>query len=133
MSVANAKSRISRLLASTALVAQVSSKIFPDFIPSTSLHPGIIYQDVSDKINRKSRQSVISLRSFAASKSQAETINQLVYPLFDSSTKYIIDKSSSLCIDSVHIITNAVSGFDDQTKLWYRAFDFQVLWHYAST
>lgn len=123
---------VSKLLSSTALVAQVSSKVFPDFLPSTALHPGIIYQDISDNINRKLRQNVISLRSFSASKSQTETINGLVYNLFDSSTGYITAKSSSLCIDSVHILTNAASGFDDQIKLWYRALDVQLLWHLST-
>jgi hypothetical protein len=101
-------------------------------MPSTALHPGIIYQDISDKINRKLRTNVISLKSFAASKSQVETINGVVYSLFDSSTSYITAKSSSLCIDSVHILTNAASGYDDQIKLWYRALDFQVLWHLST-
>lgn len=127
---------VSRLLASTTLTSVISNNIYPDYIPSTSIYTnmkGITYQDLSDKINRKLRQNIISLRSFAASKSQAEAINSIVYPLFDSSTKYIIDKSSSLCVDSVHIISNAVSGFDDTTKLWFRVFDFQITWHYAST
>ncbi len=123
---------VSRLLASTSLVSQISSKVFPDFMPSTSLHPGIIYQDISDKINRKLRTNVISLKSFSASKSQTETINSLVYNLFDSSTGYITAKSSSLCIDSVHILTNAASGYDDQIKLWYRAIDLQLLWHLST-
>lgn len=123
---------IARMKASTSLVAQISSNVFPDFMPSTALHPGIIYEDVSDKINRKLRQNVVAFKTFAASKAQTETINSIVYGLFDSSTAYITAKSSSLCIDSVKILNNVGSGFDDQTKLWYKVLDVQFLWHYST-
>lgn len=123
---------VARLKGSTNITNLISTRIFPDFLPSTASYPGIIYNDIGDRINRKLHQSMISLRSFAASKAEVDRINSVIYNLFDSSTSYISEKSSSLCIDSVHILTNSNSGFDDAPKLYFRALDIQILWHLST-
>ena len=117
----------------TTSVTQYTTKVYPDFMLSTASLPCLIYQDISDKIFRQYRTNIISVKSVAANKNTMETLNTQLYRLFDDSTGSIRESSSNICVDHVMILTNSASGFDDGTKLYYRALDIKIQYHFKTT
>lgn len=117
----------------TTSVTQYTTKVYPDFMLSTASLPCLIYQDISDKIFRQYRTNIISVKSVAANKNTMETLNTQLFRLFDDSTGSIRESSSSICVDHVMILTNSASGFDDSTKLYYRALDIKIQYHFKTT
>ena len=117
-----------RITSSTS-ITQYTTAVYPDFIPLNKIPPAVTYKSVGFNRNINERNSVMSITMYRNSKSEIEAINDAMYTLFDTSTAYIKETSSSLSIDSVEIINNSVSGFDDTNKYWFRVLDISVWYH----
>jgi hypothetical protein len=117
---------VSKIEASTTLV---TTQVFPNFIPDGKIPPAIVYQGIGFDRNIQERNEIITLTTFGASKSSVENINSNLYDLFDTSTAYIKETSSSLSIDSVTIVNNPGAVYDETNLKWQRTLDISVWYH----
>jgi len=119
---------ITKVVGSTN-ISQYSTQMFLNYIPESKKPPAVVYKTVGFIKNRTMRTKIYSLTCLHNSGLQAEYMNNQLYKLFDNSTAYIRESSSTLYVDSVNILENGVSGYDEENKYYYRVLDISVLYH----
>lgn len=117
-----------KVITSTA-TNQHSTTIYPEFIPEGKSPPCFIYTSIGGGKNGLERNKVFSLTCLHNSKSQAESMNEDAYKLFDCSTKYMRESSSNLYIDSIQISENSVGGYDEINHYWFKVLDLSIWYH----
>lgn len=110
-------------------VFQYSTEFYPGFIPENGNIPAYVYKSIGFDKNRKNRNRVFSLTSCHNSRELCEDMNESLYNLFDSSSSFLRESSSSLNIISVDVLKNGVSEYDIDDKFYYRVLDISV-WYY---
>lgn len=113
-------------IVNSTLVNIYTTKCFPVFAPSTNLTPYIVYDSIGYEKNLKLINKVYTIMMFHNSKANVELINDGMYSLFDNSTKFQKDTSSNLSIESIKIITNNVTRYDETNKNWVKVMDISV-------
>jgi hypothetical protein len=89
--------------------------------------PAVVYSVLSQKTNKMFRSQIVSLKSIETTQDKCETLNGLVYNLFDDSTRTrIFEKSSDIKIESVGIVNNITSLWDDTNKTWFGVLDVRI-------
>lgn len=114
-----------RVISSTAVNAIINSNCFPDVAEYTTI-PAVVYSVVSQRTNKLFRSQIISLKSLETTQANCETLNRLIYSLFDDSTARIFEKSSEIKIESVGIVNNITSLWDDSNKTWFGVLDVRI-------
>jgi hypothetical protein len=113
-------------ITNSTLVNVYTTKCYPIYVPSTATTPYIYYDEIGSNRNRLMRNTVFTIVSCHNSKANIELLNDSLYSLFDTSTKYIKEMSSNLKVESVSIIQNHETGFDETNKNWTKAIDISV-------
>jgi len=108
---------------------EVSADVIPDYVNSTLSPPLITYYDTGFNRNKLEKNSILAIHQIHNSKSELESLNTNLYSLFDSSTAYIRESSSNLYIDSVTIINNSNSGYDETNKTYWKELEISVWYH----
>jgi hypothetical protein len=72
---------------------------------------------------------IFTIVSYSNSKNNVELLNDALYSLFDNSTKYIKDMSSNIRVESVSIVSNNVTNFDETNGQWSKVLDVS-LWYF---
>lgn len=103
-----------------------TTRCYPNYVTSTTLTPYVYYDTIGFEKNRILRNNIYQIVSCSNSKSSLENLNEALYNLFDTSTGYIKETSSNLKIESVMIINNAVTRYDESNKNWVRFLEISV-------
>lgn len=125
----NINSWLRSKITNSTLVNIYTTRCYPVFAPSTARTPYIYYDETGFEKNRNERNTVISIVSCHNSKSNVELLNDGLYTLFDDSTSRIKETSSNLRIESVKIINNSRSDYDESNKNWLKVLDISV-WYF---
>ena len=119
----------SRVTASTAVNELIGTRCFPNYKSSTNVTPCVLYECVGFEKNRILRNTVYSFKSLAKSKSEMDNLNEALYSLFDTSTAWIRESSSSLYVDSVNIVDNGVESYDEYNKTYWKVLEVNIIYH----
>jgi hypothetical protein len=122
---------VDRLLGSTDVTA-ITSNVFPGAVPidtndTTFSYPAIAYIDnIGFTRNLTVRQPVLSIRAYENTRAKIQTLNDVIYDLFDTSTRYIKESSSNLEVHSVEIVGNVPALWDKDNDLWISTLDVLI-------
>jgi hypothetical protein len=114
-----------RLIASTNITAISSCNIFPNLIDYKYI-PGIEYTIISQTINSLFRRATVSIKGFEKTQALCETFNNAIYALFDPTTSRIYELKGDMKIESVYMLTNIPSVWDNENKLWFCNSDIRI-------
>lgn len=116
-------------ITNSTLINVYTTRCYPIYVPSTAITPYLWYDETGWDKNRNERNVKFTIVSCHNSKANVEILNDALYTLFDNSTRKIQETSSNLRIESVEIINNSKSDYDDSNKNWYKAMDISV-WYF---
>lgn len=113
-------------IVNSTLVNVFTTKCYPNYVPSTTLTPYIMYDSIGYEHNRILQNKIYTIVSSHNSKANVELLNDALYTLFDTSSSYIKETSSNLLITSVTIVNNNVTRYDETNKNWSKVLDVSV-------
>jgi hypothetical protein len=114
-----------KLTGSTNITSIVStSGVFPD--KSTSSPPYIVYSFQNQTKNKTFRLQIVSIKSIETTQDLCNTLNEKVFQLFDDSTTQQRELYNDLKIESIAIINNIPSIYDDQNNNWFGVTDIRI-------
>lgn len=125
----NVKSWLRSKITNSTLVNVYTTRCYPVYVPTTATTPYIWYDQTGFEKNRNEQNAIFTIVSCHNSITNVETLNDALYTLFDDSTARIRETSSNLKIESVKIINNSRSDYDESNKNWLRAIDISV-WYF---
>ena len=127
----NIDSYLYNKIVNSTLVSIYTTKCYPNYVPnSTNLTTNyIMYDSIGYEKNRNLQNKIFTIVSYSNSKNNVELLNDALYTLFDNSTNYIKEMSSTLRIESCSIISNNVTNYDDTNLKWSRVLDIS-LWYF---
>ncbi len=114
-----------RIINSSSINAIISGNCFPDIAEYSSI-PSIVYTVISQNNKRLFRSQIVSLKCIETTQDKCETLNELMYNLFDDSTSRIFESSSNIKIESVVIANNITSLYDQENQTWTGILDVKI-------
>jgi len=115
---------VSKINSSTSISA-ITTDVLPEYSDNIT-PPFLLYYDTGFNRNLLERNTILAVRSVHNSKADMESLNTLLYDLFDTSTAYIRESSSNLNVDSVSIINNSASGYDETNKTYWKDLELSI-------
>ena len=127
----NIDSYLYNKIVNSTLVSIYTTKCYPNYVPNSTNLPTnyIMYDSIGYEKNRNLQNKIFTIVSYSNSKNNVELLNDALYTLFDNSTNYIKEMSSTLRIESCSIISNNVTNYDDTNLKWSRVLDIS-LWYF---
>lgn len=116
-------------IVNSTLINIYTTRCYPNFAPSTAQTPYIWYDQIGYEKNRNERNVIYTIVSCWNTKANVDLINDGLYTLFDDSTSRIKETSSNLKIESVKIISNNKTDYDESNKNWSKVLDISV-WYF---
>lgn len=115
-----------KLTGSTAITGIVStSGVYPDKA-NYELVPCIVYSFQNQTYKNTFRSQIVSIKSIETTQDLCNTLNENVFQLFDDSTTQQRELYNDLKIESIAIINNIPSVYDDQNNNWFGVTDIRI-------